>query len=721
MPAPFAIPGYYWDEERQKFFKVEKTGTAPAGAPWSQDQVGRQHKRQKRASAAGLSRPSGSRSAGRQAQTPVPLPVVRALSLPHVAGYYDREVGGGLADSGAFAAIASGRGGGRLSCEDSGTSCSSNSSNSSRSRNTRPPLAATAVAAYASGLRFHGAVSILDEDYSLYLERVHANVGWAAPGEPFTVAMTQPPRATKTPISCMYVYGGDEASGLGVVYTNVGSPMERQGSIKGQYIPRDEEGRIPATWPETGPFSVYAEYQRTRSEGFDVPEASAICYHETSRNMIVTSREVSNVYHGPYTDILFEGKTPIHIFSPEMRSEAPNRLRPRWGLGNTGYGSGEDTNPVYYVRARDALDAVYACAPAPSGSSLLCVVGTGRGLAEIDLATVQRAVAASQDFSPLDRQNGASQITMSWNAEQFAHWCGQQGFFPPTVSMFRPGGPPLSASANGNDNNTSRRRRGRPARPRDLITTVDFLDRHPQIVLAGGRWSEPWLVDLREPAVTRWHRFGGGGASGNPGDSVGGGSRTPSAANTEPNAVAHVRSAGPHRVVAAGLRDTMLLYDLRYIKAPRARSRGSGIGGSSTACPVLRFDHYYNEARLVGTGFAVDAALGLVAVGDCHVPRTGLGGGISLYSLHTGQRLHAPGLDKISYSNATLAREYTPHLLPTARANDDSGNSLPPPPTRHLPRIQAINFASLPGEGPSLFVGVGPTVQKYSIGAPADL
>ncbi|KAM0498856.1 hypothetical protein ACHAP8_006081 [Fusarium lateritium] len=33
------IPGYYFDEEKKKYFKIEKTQTAPSSAAWSSDAV----------------------------------------------------------------------------------------------------------------------------------------------------------------------------------------------------------------------------------------------------------------------------------------------------------------------------------------------------------------------------------------------------------------------------------------------------------------------------------------------------------------------------------------------------------------------------------------------------------------------------------------------------------------------------------------------------------
>ncbi|KAI1781055.1 hypothetical protein F4818DRAFT_24943 [Hypoxylon cercidicola] len=37
--TPTAFPGYFWDEKKRRYFKVERGGTAPTGAAWSSDNV----------------------------------------------------------------------------------------------------------------------------------------------------------------------------------------------------------------------------------------------------------------------------------------------------------------------------------------------------------------------------------------------------------------------------------------------------------------------------------------------------------------------------------------------------------------------------------------------------------------------------------------------------------------------------------------------------------
>ncbi|POR38076.1 Plasma membrane ATPase, partial [Tolypocladium paradoxum] len=36
---PVEIPGYYYDEAKKKYFKIEKSHTAPSSASWSSDSV----------------------------------------------------------------------------------------------------------------------------------------------------------------------------------------------------------------------------------------------------------------------------------------------------------------------------------------------------------------------------------------------------------------------------------------------------------------------------------------------------------------------------------------------------------------------------------------------------------------------------------------------------------------------------------------------------------
>ncbi|RCI09955.1 hypothetical protein L249_8582 [Ophiocordyceps polyrhachis-furcata BCC 54312] len=131
------------------------------------------------------------------------------------------------------------------------------------------------------------------------------------------------------------------------------------------------------------------------------------------------------------------------------------------------------------------------------------------------------------------------------------------------------------------------------------------------------------------------------------------------------SSIAHVRSVNPHQVLVGGLQNSMLLYDLRFFDR---KANGT--------TPLVRFPGYRNEAHFQ-TGWDVSTDLGVVAAAHDD-------GTVKLFSLRSGRRLRCKGLDGI--------RTETP--------------------------IQALMFQQMPRERTaSLFVGVGPVLNKYSFGA----
>ncbi len=342
---------------------------------------------------------------------------------------------------------------------------------------------------------------------------------------------------------------------------------------------------------------------------------------------------------------------------------------------------------------------MYACAASPRGFDALCVIGTGRGLLAIDLA-------ALTDRSRFPQVVFGSHVANETKTALSRH----QVIRPPGVSS-------------------------RTAAEPNMVTSVDFVDGHPHLVLAAGRRPDPWLADMREDgrAALRSMFTGGSRAAAlSPGEAAedvvnmtGGGD---GGGRATTNAVAHVRSAGPYHVVAAGLRDTMLLYDLRYIRRRRGAVHGVHGAQSHAGEPLLQFADYHNDVRLIGLGFAVDAGLGLVAAAEDHKAYTRLKGGFSLFSLATGERLGAPGLCQFSHHTDTIVHTYRPPAQPDPDlvAFTASQSPLPhltrlaPPhmllPPRPLPHVAALSFASLPGErGTSLFVGGHAYVHKFSL------
>lgn len=130
------------------------------------------------------------------------------------------------------------------------------------------------------------------------------------------------------------------------------------------------------------------------------------------------------------------------------------------------------------------------------------------------------------------------------------------------------------------------------------------------------------------------------------------------------SSVAHVRSVSPHQVLVAGLEGCMALYDMRFFGR-----RPNG------AAPLLGFPAYRNEAHF-HTGWDVSPELGAVAAAQDD-------GTVKLFSLRSGRALRSRAVEGV--------RTDTP--------------------------VRALMFQTMPREkAPSLFVGEGPSLKKYSFG-----
>lgn len=183
----------------------------------------------------------------------------------------------------------------------------------------------------------------------------------------------------------------------------------------------------------------------------------------------------------------------------------------------------------------------------------------------------------------------------------------------------------------------------------------DFQTDNPNVLLAGGRQPRLWLTDLRAPEV-QW-------------------CSVPHASS-----VTHLRSVSPHQVLVAGLRSSMCLYDVRFFgrgnptasaNAQEKKYRWTPNGST----PVLTFEGYNNEAH-IHTGWDVNAELGLVAAAHDD-------GTVKLFSLKSGRMLKGGAVGGVKAD--------TP--------------------------IRALMFQTMPRERmPSLFVGEGPQLRKFSLG-----
>ncbi|TQW03082.1 WD40 repeat-like-containing domain [Cordyceps javanica] len=187
----------------------------------------------------------------------------------------------------------------------------------------------------------------------------------------------------------------------------------------------------------------------------------------------------------------------------------------------------------------------------------------------------------------------------------------------------------------------------------------------PHVLLAGGRRPRLWLTDLRCPAPS-WRSV--------PHDS----------------SITHLRSVAEHQVLVAGLRSSMAVYDVRFFgREKRPGGSGSGSGRGNGSAPVLRFEGYKNEAH-VHTGWDVSVELGLVAAAHDD-------GTVKLFSLKSGRCLTGRGSSRRGGG--------------TGGGGDGLGGVKTDTPVR------ALMFQTMPRERlPSLFVGEGPLLKKFSLG-----
>ncbi|KAJ6781877.1 hypothetical protein PWT90_08033 [Aphanocladium album] len=195
----------------------------------------------------------------------------------------------------------------------------------------------------------------------------------------------------------------------------------------------------------------------------------------------------------------------------------------------------------------------------------------------------------------------------------------------------------------------------------------DFQTGNANVLLAGGRQARLWLTDLRAPEV-QW-------------------CSVPHASS-----IAHLRSISEHQILVAGLRSSMCVYDMRFFgrKNPNQNQGGQSQSQSQSrsqsqrqkwtpngSTPVLTFDGYKNEAH-VHTGWDVCRELGLVAAAHDD-------GTVKLFSLRSGRMLTGGG------GGVGGIKADTP--------------------------VRALMFQTMPRETmPSLFVGEGPLLRKFSLG-----
>lgn len=206
------------------------------------------------------------------------------------------------------------------------------------------------------------------------------------------------------------------------------------------------------------------------------------------------------------------------------------------------------------------------------------------------------------------------------------------------------------------------------------VFSVDYHPSNPRVCYAGCRSAKVLRVDIRAP------------------NSSGSGLES---AFRHRSSAAHVRCLDDHRVLVAGPRSTMAIYDTRWTKPRRPASNG-GRGNhqdhnGKIPQPVVEFPGYKNEVHVkIGLDVTHDAG-GIAGAGrGGGVVAAALGDGtVGVFSLRTGRRLRAGDVDD-------------PRVL---RAPGGGGV------------VKALQFHRLPWEKEaSLFVGVGPAVRKFTFG-----
>ncbi|ESA43640.1 hypothetical protein NCU01679 [Neurospora crassa OR74A] len=471
-------------------------------------------------------------------------------------------------------------------------------------------------------------------------------------------------------ISHLWVGGSDSRTGLGVTYAAVDDD-----SLTSSYIPRDGADEVNFAYANV-------RYRRTdfmpMPETISIPQLSSLRFHEPSGRMFLTSRMPT--------------RTPsIAWFSPSQ-SEPPieEEERPTWQLGNSAPNLIKISAPTPKGTKYGVINT--SC-PAPSYSRLTCIAGGDVGLLQL-----------------------TNDSRLSW--------------------LTKP--PPPSSSFKANHDSPP------PMAKHGEVLSLDFLTVNPaEVVLVGGRTGRVCVLDMRVPDE-EWGWI------------------------KHPSSAAHVRSVGSHGVLVAGPMSAMRLYDIRWCKTEKgstisddgdgtasidtvmdwqpSRSAAPGSSSSSSSSrntkpyhnqrpqqhrpktrtrepppfnpltmstpttPILTFPSYRN-AENIHIGFDVLSAPHYTAYNLAAAAHDD--GTVGLYSLLDGSRVSSKTIDRIGFAsgfgNGGLGQD-----------DDDDDDDVDAGPNDVFSRgnvIKSLMFQTLPGDRhPSLFVGEGPRIKKYSFG-----
>ncbi|CAK7238043.1 plasma membrane H+-ATPase [Sporothrix eucalyptigena] len=254
MPAPFDFPGHYWDEAKGKFFKIEATATAPAGAQWSRQEVDAHDRRQQlvnqeqQRNRRRRQRQQSNRKDEAVPHKARPLPKrARIVSLQNAAGPSSSSSSSLHVD--VEATLRWGRG--AFDDDDDIPDDAEEHELATVRLFDRYPLlahevgeeasvginrmrgrshAGTTAALYARDFEYKGAVPILDESRAIGFEARNPPWDLQLPASerrtqavPFWGAIDMP-ILSETKITCMYVHGEEVNPGAGIVYTSKSFP-----------------------------------------------------------------------------------------------------------------------------------------------------------------------------------------------------------------------------------------------------------------------------------------------------------------------------------------------------------------------------------------------------------------------------------------------------------------------------------------------------------------
>ncbi|KAI8964996.1 hypothetical protein F5Y11DRAFT_314305 [Daldinia sp. FL1419] len=172
--------------------------------------------------------------------------------------------------------------------------------------------------------------------------------------------------------------------------------------------------------------------------------------------------------------------------------------------------------------------------------------------------------------------------------------------------------------------------RGRP--PTSDIFSITFQSQNPNVLLFGGRPGRLFTGDLR-CQYPKWTNI------------------------RVRDAIAHVKQVNDHKVLVAGLRDMLSVFDMRYCKTELLHTKPRNV-----TAPLLNVDGYKNGPYLdLGLDFDRDSGVVAAAHDD---------GKVALYSVHSGRKLHCADVDKIKAAGPvkclqwqTFAGDQTPSLF----------------------------------------------------------